>query len=132
MPDFLRRFGQRHKNGEYYFSNVRAGLIVGMLSIGTLFGALLAAPLADRIGRRISIIVWCGIFCVGMIVQLSSTDEWYQVRANLSYPTPWPYDIHRHQITLMSIVKTSTLSFGRTFSSIRNSFYDDHLLTISP
>ncbi len=32
MPDFLERFGQRHHDGTYYFSNVRSGLIVGMVS----------------------------------------------------------------------------------------------------
>jgi MFS transporter, SP family, sugar:H+ symporter len=32
MPDFLRRFGQKNEHtGEYYFSNVRAGLIVGLV-----------------------------------------------------------------------------------------------------
>ncbi|KAL1598604.1 hexose transporter hxt5 [Paraconiothyrium brasiliense] len=82
MPDFLRRFGQRHTDGEtpeYYFSNVRSGLIVGLLSIGTLFGALAGAPIADWIGRKRSIIFWCAIFSVGIIVQLSATDKWYQI-----------------------------------------------------
>jgi SP family sugar:H+ symporter-like MFS transporter len=83
MPDFLRRFGQRHTNGavpEYYFSNVRSGLIVGLLSIGTLFGALIAAPIADWVGRKPSIMFWCLVFSVGIIVQISATDKWYQVR----------------------------------------------------
>ena len=31
MPDFLQRFGQRHSDGTYYFSNVRSGLIVAMV-----------------------------------------------------------------------------------------------------
>lgn len=79
MPDFLRRFGQRHSDGTYYFSNVRSGLIVALLSIGTLFGALVAAPLADKIGRRFSITFWCIIVSVGVIVQISSTDKWYQI-----------------------------------------------------
>ncbi|PSN59445.1 MFS monosaccharide transporter-like protein [Corynespora cassiicola Philippines] len=79
MRDFLNRFGQRRDDGTPYFSNVRSGLIVALLSIGTLIGALVAAPIADWIGRRYSIIFWCGIFSVGMIVQIASTDEWYQV-----------------------------------------------------
>jgi len=83
MPDFLRRFGQRHAGGsdgeQYYFSNVRSGLIVGMLSIGTLIGALAGAPIADWIGRKPSIIFWCVIFSAGMIVQVAATDKWYQV-----------------------------------------------------
>jgi SP family sugar:H+ symporter-like MFS transporter len=79
MKDFLRRFGQQRSDGTYYFSNVRSGLIVALLSIGTLFGALVAAPIADRIGRKYSIAWWCMIVNVGIIVQISSTDKWYQI-----------------------------------------------------
>lgn len=79
MKDFLRRFGQRRRNGTPYFSNVRSGLIVALLSIGTLFGALIAAPIADFMGRKKSIIFWCGIFSVGIIVQIAATDKWYQI-----------------------------------------------------
>ena len=79
MPDFKERFGQRRDTGEYYFSNVRSGLIVALLSIGTLCGALTGGPLADFIGRRLSISFWCIIFCVGNIVQIAATDKWYEV-----------------------------------------------------
>ncbi|KAF2502458.1 MFS monosaccharide transporter-like protein [Lophium mytilinum] len=79
MTDFLDRFGQRHDDGTAYFSNVRAGLVVGLLSIGTLFGALIAAPIADRIGRKISIQFWCFIFSIGMVIQISSTHSWVQI-----------------------------------------------------
>lgn len=79
MPDFLERFGQRGSDGTYSFSNVRSGLIVAMLSIGTLIGALLAAPLADRIGRRLSISAWCVICAVGFVIQISADRDWYQV-----------------------------------------------------
>lgn len=79
MPDFLSRFGQRDANGNPYFSNVRSGLIVALLSIGTLLGALLAAPLADRIGRRYSISFWCAVASAGFVVQIASISAWYQV-----------------------------------------------------
>lgn len=80
MPDFLMRFGQRNaQTGKYAFSNVRSGLIVAMLSIGTLIGALVAAPIADKIGRRLSVSFWSVVFAVGLIIQISASQHWYQV-----------------------------------------------------
>lgn len=43
MDDFLERFADC-SSGTCKFSNVRSGLIVGLLSIGTLAGALIGAP----------------------------------------------------------------------------------------
>jgi MFS family permease len=48
-------------------------LIVSILSAGTFFGALFAGSLADWIGRRSTIITGCGIFSIGVIVQVAST-----------------------------------------------------------
>ncbi|EXJ64253.1 MFS transporter, SP family, sugar:H+ symporter [Cladophialophora yegresii CBS 114405] len=79
MPDFLERFGQRHSDGTPYFSNVRSGLIVSLLSIGTLIGALVAGFVADVIGRRLSVTFWCVVFSVGTIVMISAEHHWYQV-----------------------------------------------------
>ena len=33
MKDFLQRFGEDQGNGNYKFSNVRSGLIVGLVSL---------------------------------------------------------------------------------------------------
>ncbi|KAJ5273292.1 hypothetical protein N7478_008417 [Penicillium angulare] len=78
MTDFKQRFAE-YNGSEYEFSNVRNGLIVGLLSIGTMIGALIAAPIADRIGRKLSISFWALINMVGIIVQIAATDKWYQV-----------------------------------------------------
>ena len=42
-------------------------LITSILSAGTFFGALIAGDLADFIGRRITIIIGCGIYIVGKL-----------------------------------------------------------------
>ncbi|SLM39237.1 mfs monosaccharide [Lasallia pustulata] len=75
MSDFLRRFSKDGKK----FSNVRSGLIVGLLSIGTLAGALIMAPVADRIGRRYSVTLWSLVFMVGVVIQIASTTVWQQI-----------------------------------------------------
>ncbi|KAK4575134.1 hexose transporter hxt5 [Recurvomyces mirabilis] len=74
MDDFKNRFGE---NGA--FSNVRSGTIVGLLSIGTLIGAIGSAPIADKFGRKICIITWNIVFIIGVIIQISTTRHWYQV-----------------------------------------------------
>lgn len=79
MEDFLERFGDQGPPGNKSFSNAVSGTIVGLLSIGTLFGALLSAPVADRFGRRICIVFWNVMFCVGVVIQMTSTTAWYQV-----------------------------------------------------
>lgn len=44
-----------------------------------MVGALCAAPLADRFGRKLSIALWCIIHVVGIIVQIATDTKWYQV-----------------------------------------------------
>lgn len=48
-------------------------LLTGILSCGTFFGALIASDCADRIGRRMTIIAGCIVFCIGCIFQTAST-----------------------------------------------------------
>lgn len=48
-------------------------LIVSILSAGTFFGALTAAPVADQIGRRWGLISACVIFMVGVALQIAAT-----------------------------------------------------------
>ncbi|KAI6707992.1 hypothetical protein PZA11_004284 [Diplocarpon coronariae] len=50
-------------------SPAQSSLIVAILSAGTFFGALLAAPMGDRLGRRISLIIAVAIFSLGVLLQ---------------------------------------------------------------
>ncbi|KAK4948198.1 hexose transporter hxt5 [Elasticomyces elasticus] len=79
MSDFKRRFADTAKNGQPAFSNVRSGTIVGLLSIGTLIGVIIAAPVADAFGRRPSITFWNIIFIIGVIVQITTSNHWWQI-----------------------------------------------------
>jgi SP family sugar:H+ symporter-like MFS transporter len=43
-------------------------------------GALIAAPVADLIGRKWSISVWCIILLIGVTVQITAVQGiWYQI-----------------------------------------------------
>ncbi|KAF2150564.1 general substrate transporter [Myriangium duriaei CBS 260.36] len=79
MKDFLNRFGDKGTPDNRSFSNVRSGTIVGLLSIGTLLGAIVGAPIADKFGRRPSIVWWNIVFIVGVIVQITTNTHWYQI-----------------------------------------------------
>jgi MFS family permease len=48
-------------------------LLTGILSCGTFFGAIIAGDVADRIGRRWTIISGCITFTVGCILETAST-----------------------------------------------------------
>ncbi|UNI23129.1 glucose transporter [Purpureocillium takamizusanense] len=45
-------------------------IIVAILSAGTVVGALLAAPAGDSLGRRITLVISVGVFCIGAICQV--------------------------------------------------------------
>lgn len=53
LSDFLKRFGQRNSEGEYYLSKVRMGLIVSIFNIGCAIGGLVLSKIGDVYGRRI-------------------------------------------------------------------------------
>jgi SP family sugar:H+ symporter-like MFS transporter len=86
MDNFLYQFADQ-RNGPpeapYSFTWQRSGLIVGMLSIGTLIGALTSAPIANsRVGRKMSVLLWCAIFSIGNVVQMAAEyPGWYTMMA---------------------------------------------------
>lgn len=51
-----------------------SSLIVAILSAGTAIGALLAAPVGDSLGRRLTLMIFVGIFCIGSIFQVCAQD----------------------------------------------------------
>jgi len=65
--------GFRDKDGLNITSS-QTSTIVSILSAGTFFGALAAAPLADRLGRRWALIASSWVFNFGVILQTAATE----------------------------------------------------------
>lgn len=61
------------KDGLPDVTSSQSSMIVSVLSAGTFFGALFAAPMADFFGRRLSMILECFVFTVGVILQTIAT-----------------------------------------------------------
>jgi len=74
MPYWLQKFTTPGNDGKLTAS--QNSLIVSILSAGTFFGALSAAPLADRVGRRLGLMIAAGIvFNLGVISQTAATSQ---------------------------------------------------------
>jgi len=75
MPHWLSVFttGSADEYGKPALSASESSLIVSILSAGTFFGALAAAPLADFIGRRLGLLATLCVFSFGVVLQTVST-----------------------------------------------------------
>jgi sugar porter (SP) family MFS transporter len=62
-----------YRKNFFSVSSRDVSLVTSILSAGTFFGAIIAGDVADMIGRRITIILGCAIFCVGGILETAST-----------------------------------------------------------
>ncbi|CAI4364646.1 BDN_1c_G0011790.mRNA.1.CDS.1 [Saccharomyces cerevisiae] len=78
QTDFIRRFGMQHKDGTYYLSKVRTGLIVSIFNIGCAIGGIILSKLGDMYGRKMGLIVVVVIYIIGIIIQIASINKWYQ------------------------------------------------------
>lgn len=79
LPDYKERFGELNGDGDYFLSNVRTGVIVGIFNIGCAIGCIFLSKIADVFGRRIGIMFAMVIYVVGIIVQIASQTAWYQI-----------------------------------------------------
>ena len=76
MPYWRKTFSTGFVNDKDHLPDVSASQssqIVSLLSAGTFFGALAAAPMADIMGRRIGMILSTLVFIFGVILQTAST-----------------------------------------------------------
>ncbi|KAF9535187.1 monosaccharide importer [Crepidotus variabilis] len=72
MDDWLKTFGKYDPTLQYYIPTNDKSLVVSILSVGTFFGALLAFPMGDMVGRKWGLVASCLIFCVGVGLQLDT------------------------------------------------------------
>lgn len=74
MPYWLRTFSTGYTvKGEPAITASQSSEIVSILSAGTFFGALTAAPVADWAGRRFGLMISIVVFVFGVILQTIST-----------------------------------------------------------
>jgi MFS family permease len=75
MPYWQALFstGYRDATGHLNVTSSQSAAIVSILSAGTFFGALGAAPMGDRIGRRWGLIASAQVFNLGVILQTAAT-----------------------------------------------------------
>lgn len=75
MPYWQDQFstGYRDSTGHLNVTASQSATIVSILSAGTFFGALTAAPVGDLIGRRFGLIVSTFVFILGVILQAAAT-----------------------------------------------------------
>ncbi|KAJ6615536.1 monosaccharide importer [Mycena sp. CBHHK59/15] len=77
MEDWLQTFGTFDPTGKLgvnnmYLKTADKSLVVSILSAGTFFGALLAFPMGDMVGRKWGIVCSCIIFSLGVGLQLDT------------------------------------------------------------
>ena len=75
MPYWAETFstGYRDSTGQLNVTASQSAAIVSILSAGTFFGSLGAAPMGDFIGRRWGLIASNGVFVVGVVLQTAAT-----------------------------------------------------------
>lgn len=75
MPYWMNLFSTGYVNsqGQRDITPAQSSAVVSILSAGTFFGALASPFIADRIGRRWSLIASAWVFIFGVILQVAAT-----------------------------------------------------------
>ncbi|KAJ7278752.1 general substrate transporter [Mycena rebaudengoi] len=84
MPFFIQMYSHKpyppepfnaaHLPANFALPAWEKSLMTSILSAGTFFGALVAGDIADFIGRRPTIIMGCGIFAIGCVLEIAPQD----------------------------------------------------------
>ena len=74
MPYFQAAYGTSYPDGTAHAS--RQAITTSILSVGSFTGALLGVPIADYVGRRLSILTSAVVFIIGVVVQVAPVRIW--------------------------------------------------------
>ncbi|CCD23341.1 sugar porter family MFS transporter NDAI_0B03060 [Naumovozyma dairenensis CBS 421] len=79
QTDFIRRFGHLDTAvNTYVLSRVRLGLLVSIVNIGCAIGGIVLSKAGDVYGRRKGLTIVTMVYMVGIIIQISAVNKWYQ------------------------------------------------------
>lgn len=84
FPSFKSRFGSvSDVNGLHTLDPWVVGCIISMFNLGCALGGMGLSKIADKVGRRATVLIGCVIYAIGTIVQISSkaSSAWAQVLA---------------------------------------------------
>ncbi|KAJ5112570.1 Major facilitator-type transporter ecdD [Penicillium argentinense] len=78
MPYVKKQFGHEVSKAEdpdgYIIAPSRKSLITSILSAGTFIGAVLSGGVSEQIGRRLTIMLSCLIFAIGVAIQVGTVN----------------------------------------------------------
>ncbi|KAF9269148.1 MFS monosaccharide transporter [Marasmius fiardii PR-910] len=76
MNNWKQTFGHPtgDPNNPFDITTSQESLVVSILSAGTFFGALFAAPMADYVGRKWGVVAACLVFSIGVAMQTAATE----------------------------------------------------------
>jgi len=72
MPSFIAK-----TQGFAATTGIQQGLLTAILELGAWVGTLINGYLADAVGRRLSAVIACVVFCIGVIVQACTENKNY-------------------------------------------------------
>lgn len=79
MASYQRRFGECDAAGVCTISTTRQSAISGLLSVGAVIGAVGSGSVANRLGLRVTCILFIIIHMIGAAIEVSSHDHYAQI-----------------------------------------------------
>lgn len=72
MPAFIQQFGQAQSDGTRIFTSTQTSILTAIPVVGAVIGLPLTAWMADRFGRKKTIMVGAGVGAVGAAMEVAA------------------------------------------------------------